>query len=573
MKDKSKYIIIVVLLVSLFVRLININKLPVSLFSDEVDVGYQAYSLLKTGKDYFGNICPVSFHSFADFRASFYLYNAVVSVAVFGPNEIGVRFPALFYGVLGIIAFYFLSKELTKNEYFSLLATFILGLTPWHIHYSRAAFEATSIFFLVTAGLYMFLVSLRKNNYLLFLISLLCFILGFYTYATARLFLPLLAVLMFFLYRKEIFKFSKKKIIIAIIFAVLLTIPFLKDTVFGGSLQRFSYLNIFSDSNLKFEIDRQRLVDTIHNKTQVVGMQTPFFAFVYHSKLLSWTITMITSYISAFSFNFLFLSGDPNLRHGIGRVGELLYICLPFLVFGLSKIICLLGDKDSKQIMSSKNAKLILGFLLLAPLPSIITYDGGTHATRLFLMILPLILIISFGLWNLLNLFKKNIYRKIALIISIVLMVINYSYYWHLYVYHYPVESAKYWHYGLKEGVREISLIENNYDNIIFINNYEQPLIFFLFWKPFDPRKFNIGNLTDVDNDWFVGKKYDKYYFGKTKSGFENVLIKENRKALILSSRLDFGKDMENETPAGFGILKKIDLPSSGPFLYILAND
>jgi len=572
MKYKNKYLF-VVLLISLFVRLINLNKLPVSLFSDEVDVGYQALSLLKTGKDYFGNTLPVSFHSFADFRASFYLYNAVVSVAVFGPNEIGVRFPAFFYGVLGIVAFYFLSKELTKNEYFSLLSTFILGLTPWHIHYSRAAFEATSIFFLVTTGLYLFLASLRKNNYLLFLISLLSFILGFYTYATARLFLPLLALLLFFLYRKEIFAFSKKKIIIAIIFSILLLLPFLKDTVFGGSLQRFSYLNIFSDSNLKFEINRERLVDTIHNKTQVVGMQTPFFAFVYHSKLLSWIVTMITSYISAFSFNFLFLSGDPNLRHGIGRVGELLYICVPFLILGLSKIISIIREKDSNQILSPKNAKLILGFLLLSPLPSIITYDGGTHATRLFLMILPLILIISFGLWDFLFLFTKNIYKKIALTIGIVLIVINFSYYWHLYVYHYPVESAKYWHYGLKEGVKEISLIENKYDKIIFNNNYEQPLIFFLFWKPYDPSKFNISNLTDVDNNWFVGKKYDKYYFGKTKSGFENVLIKENRKVLILSSRLDFGKDMENETPAGFSILKKIDLPSAGPFLYLLANE
>ena len=60
--DKNKKILIVILLLASFLRFWKINEVPVSLFGDELDVGYQAYSILKTGKDYSGNSWPMHFH-------------------------------------------------------------------------------------------------------------------------------------------------------------------------------------------------------------------------------------------------------------------------------------------------------------------------------------------------------------------------------------------------------------------------------------------------------------------------------------------------------------------------------
>ncbi|KKP32910.1 MAG: hypothetical protein UR20_C0016G0001, partial [Candidatus Woesebacteria bacterium GW2011_GWE2_31_6] len=106
-------ILIVILLVASFLRLYKISSDPVSLFGDELDVGYHAYSILKTGKDYSGNFMPLHFQSLAEWRTPLYLYSAVPTVAIFGINALGVRLPAAIFGILGILGIYLLIKELT----------------------------------------------------------------------------------------------------------------------------------------------------------------------------------------------------------------------------------------------------------------------------------------------------------------------------------------------------------------------------------------------------------------------------------------------------------------------------
>src|SRR3989344_1271339 len=98
--DKNKKILIVILLFAAFLRFWKINEVPVSLFGDELDVGYQAYSILKTGKDYSGNFWPLHFHSLAEWRTPLYLYSSVPTVALFGISPLGVRLPAALFGVL-----------------------------------------------------------------------------------------------------------------------------------------------------------------------------------------------------------------------------------------------------------------------------------------------------------------------------------------------------------------------------------------------------------------------------------------------------------------------------------------
>src|SRR4030042_6462040 len=112
MKVNHKTILLLIILLAAFMRLWNIDKVPVSLFGDELDVGYQAYSILKTGRDYSGNFMPLHFQSLAEWRTPLYLYSAVPTVAVFGISPLGVRLPAMIFGVLGIYVFYLLVREI-----------------------------------------------------------------------------------------------------------------------------------------------------------------------------------------------------------------------------------------------------------------------------------------------------------------------------------------------------------------------------------------------------------------------------------------------------------------------------
>ena len=100
-----RHLLLTILIVTSILRLWKLDEVPVSLFGDELDVGYHAYSILKTGKDYSGNFMPLHFQSLAEWRTPLYLYSAVPTVAMFGISPWGVRLPAAIFGILGMWLF------------------------------------------------------------------------------------------------------------------------------------------------------------------------------------------------------------------------------------------------------------------------------------------------------------------------------------------------------------------------------------------------------------------------------------------------------------------------------------
>ena len=119
----------VLLLLASLLRFWNLGTLPNGLHWDEMDTGYQAYSLFRTGKDYFNNPLPIFPHSFADYRTPVFIYSAVPFVASLGLSAVSVRLVAAVWGLLGIVLIYILVRDW--------LAPLILALSPWHLQYSR----------------------------------------------------------------------------------------------------------------------------------------------------------------------------------------------------------------------------------------------------------------------------------------------------------------------------------------------------------------------------------------------------------------------------------------------------
>ena len=75
-------------LLSFFLRSYRLDY--VELFGDELDAGYQAYSIMTTGRDYYGNFMPTYMHSFSEWRAPGLMYSMVLFIKIFGLNEWGV---------------------------------------------------------------------------------------------------------------------------------------------------------------------------------------------------------------------------------------------------------------------------------------------------------------------------------------------------------------------------------------------------------------------------------------------------------------------------------------------------
>src|SRR3989344_2897391 len=92
-----------ILIFSTVLRLGFVTTSPPELFGDEVDVGYQAYSLYKTGRDLYRQPLPTYIHSLSEWRAPLLMYATVPSVAFLGLNEWDVRVPQAIFGSLAPI--------------------------------------------------------------------------------------------------------------------------------------------------------------------------------------------------------------------------------------------------------------------------------------------------------------------------------------------------------------------------------------------------------------------------------------------------------------------------------------
>src|SRR3972149_9691725 len=99
----KKIILFLTLLLIWVIRVVDLSQIPNGFAWDEMDNAYQAYSLVKTGKDIFGNPLPVLLHAFADYKSSLFIYYTVPFVKFRGPDVLAARLPAAVWGVVASI--------------------------------------------------------------------------------------------------------------------------------------------------------------------------------------------------------------------------------------------------------------------------------------------------------------------------------------------------------------------------------------------------------------------------------------------------------------------------------------
>ena len=152
---KINWLLIFILLVAFFLRAWKLNVNPPSLSPDEASLGYNAYSILRTGKDEYGKLLPVIFKSFGDYKPGLYIYLTTPFVAVLGLNEWSVRLPSAIAGVFAVYLIFLITKELldycsradalkkgtrspeTRNKLISLTTSFLLAISPWHMQFGQ----------------------------------------------------------------------------------------------------------------------------------------------------------------------------------------------------------------------------------------------------------------------------------------------------------------------------------------------------------------------------------------------------------------------------------------------------
>lgn len=570
----QKFILVLIILFASFLRLYKLSVNPVSLFGDELDLGYQAYSILHTGRDYYGNFMPIHFHSLAEWRTPLYLYSAVPTVAVFGISPLGVRLPAAIFGILSVLMTYLFVKELlsyksppTEKHYRSLLAAFLMAISPWSLQYSRAGFEATQMIFLLLLGLWLFFKSFKNDKWLW--LSIVSFVLMPWVYSTAKLFTPIFLILILVLFRKEIFSMRKSSLITSIVAGLVVGVPIVYSTLFGGGTQRFNYISVFSDPTIETEVGHARETDARMRGEGGTGLTPSVLDRLIHNKFTFAGNVIIQNYLSAFSTNFLFVKGDPNLRQSIG-VGEFYRIEIIALILG---IVFFFSEK-SRDV---KVKVLLIFWILLGVIPAALTRDGGNHATRLILILPPLIFLIAFGWFELYMKFPDK-YKKFFVGGIALLYLICGLFYFHEYYVHYPWNSERWWHAGYKEAIQSVKQIDKNYDKVVISTANEPPWIFFAAWYQYPPeawqKNFPIGNDVTVAG---LGKvsHIDKFYFGSYEGGLYDWGKIIDAKTLYLADAKEVNVNLVLEperTPQNLKLIKAITYPSGEPAFYLFTG-
>jgi 4-amino-4-deoxy-L-arabinose transferase-like glycosyltransferase len=567
-----KFLIIGIILVAGFLRFWKISQVPVSLFSDELDVGYQAYSVIETGKDYFGNPHPLQFESYADTRTPLYIYSAVPSVFLFGITPLGVRLPAALFGVFGVLGIYLLAGEMFKEiDRISVLglelsvgeiAAFALAISPWHIQYSRAAFEATMLLAFILFGLYFFFKSLGNSSYLW--ISVLLLVFTPWIYNTAKLFTPILLVSLLLIWRKEVSAMKRPYLVKALLTGLVIGLPLIFITFFGGGIRRAGYLSVFTDPTTKSEVDYSILYDAQVRKVYGGGIASKIFARVVHNKFTFWGSKIVSNYISSLSFDFLFLKGDINLRQSIDGMGEFYKLEIIPLILGI--IFFFSGFKNRKVKL------LIFIWVFAGILPAAITRDGGNHATRLILILPPLIFLISNGLVKGFYLLRKG-WRGIFAVSYLAIWILSFGFYQHLYWVHNPWYSERSWNAGYKEVIEAVKNYESKYKKIIITNTNDDPRIFLASYYPINPVDWQKGLEKEIVPGFGEIQHFDKYYFGQVDGTIGVYKLSDylDSHTLYIASAREVKDNLimdPQKTPEGLKIIKAIPYPSGEPAFY-----
>lgn len=520
----NKWLILIIFIATLL-RVTRLDYLE--LFGDEIDAGYQSYSLLTTGKDYMGNQMPVYAQSLSEWRAPGLMYAMMPFIKVFGLNEWGVRLTSAFFGVLGIIAFYLLLKIIGIDKKIGLWSVLLLSINPWHIQYSRAGFELTLLSSLIIWGAYFLVKGIKLKKDIWIIISGLLFSASFYTYNTANIYVPLISFLTLVL-----FKANKKQILILFFTGLILSIPMAYQILFGHAADRFGSLSILTREEVVAEVNDYRNAGN-----------NSFLAKVFYNKFTVAGKRILFNYTNSFSSNFLFNEGDVTFRHSLHKVGNLFWIELPLIIWGLINIF---SKKKTIGII------WLLGLLLLSSIPSSLTYDGYNHASRLFLLVFPLTFLAAFALNNLNKLFKF-----LAILILLVEFINYQYYYWNFY----RNESWRWWHTGYKESMNYIADNKDNYKMVLMDNTYEPALIRFLFWNKINPREVtSINKEVNINVGKFKGFCYkNSYCFVNYEQNFTYENLEVGVLYFISQERVvDPDQDWGKLAPKGMKVLKTV---------------
>ncbi len=523
----STIIFTIILCIGIYLRLDRLTQIPPSLSHDETAIAYNAYSILKTGKDEYGTPYPLLFRSFDDYKLPGMVYATVPMVSLFGLSELAARLPSATFGILSIVVIFGIAIGLLGKRRWikfhnteldgALLPTLMLAISPWHINFSRQLFESNGAVFWCMMGIYFLLRSLKKYKNIVW--AGICFVISLYFYYSVRLVIPFIGILYLATQWKQVSAHWKFTLFSGII-CISLFLPMGKEMLSKGGMERISIVSVANDPNYLQRRDQY---------VQKLGVTPSLISKIIYNRRVALFQTIIENYSKNISYRNLFVTGT-------GTYGTL----YPF------EIILLPLGFISLFFISRFSAYLILVWLITSFLPG--AFSVNQPNTLRTLIAAPVFSILSgLGLWLLLEKSKKYTFGTIA-ILGLFCMCINFSFprFYRAYFYENPSKNALAFGDGYKQMVAYVQSNEHLYDTIVISGYYWRPYIFMLYWGNIDPTSYQQhGNR----------ERYGKYIF--TSAPWDSNGIKLIDKNTKLDDLATTGSTLYILTPLEYEAHKK----------------
>lgn len=535
----KKQVLIAIFLLALFLRIYKLGAFPVGFHADEVRVGWNTYSILKTGKDDRGNTLALHYNTFGDFRPTGIFYLTIPVVALLGLTEFAIRFPSALLGALSVFPLVLLVREInrkTKIKNLEPLSALFLALSPWHISVSRATSEVAISLFLILFGLYFLL----KRKYLA---SFLFLSISYFFYHTARVLVPLFAFATLLLSIKEFKKqnaFKKGVLVVGSLF--LLTFAF---TLLPEARGRFNQVSIFSDLTVQYELSRMPFEE---------GPNKIVVARLFHNKPLVYLRRFVNEYTNYFGAPFFLTDISKPGRYMTPGVGVLTYVEFGLLVLGFI------------YLAEEKKPLLPLILLLIAPFAAALTTEDSPNLHRAFMMVGFTPIIEAMGVVFLFGIFQKK--QKLVGTLLVTLFSLNFIFYLHMYFVHAKYKIAASRNYGAKEVALYLNEVAKSYDTILLTNIPDDLYPWLAFYGKYDPAPFNKEAVKRKDGVW----QYENFVFTSQRCPSRDAFEKPAGKKILVVDAVGCATESNLKERPDVGIVKEIKLPDESVGFTLWSN-
>ena len=443
-----------VVLLALGLRVYQLGEVPAGLYCDEAGNAYNAWALGTAGIDENGRVLPLYVWSFGTaYKNPVYIYSAILPVKLLGLSEFSARLPAALFGTATVAGLFLLGRA-AFGPWVGLWAALALAVAPWHLHFSRIAFELIAFPCLFVFACY-YLLRFTQGRRTLPAALALC-ALCVYAYAPAAFFVPAFLLAFGLLYLRALLRHWRQFLLALVLMAAVLA----PAAVFFGT-QSSSGTTYFRRTSFL-------------EATQPWAPQARRFA---------------ENYRQFFSPRFLVEEGDPIFRHSVRGFGELYPIYVPFLLLGAGTAL----------LRRDRFAKLFLWWALLYPVaPSLM--NEIPSATRGIIGAPVLCLLTGVGFAAALRALRWLVPRRRwgralqagALAAAALALGLEVRAYLHAYFVDYPTYAALTpggFQYGYRDALHYMESERANYDVLLLTaTDSNQPQIFAQFYRPIDPR-------------------------------------------------------------------------------------